>query len=662
MLVPCLLRPTPAATQGTLELEPPPVSSEMVLFQEIPSVYGASRFEQSLLDAPARVSIVTAADIKHFGYRTLADVLRSVTGFYTSYDRNYSYLGVRGFARPGDYNTRVLLIIDGHRINDNVFDQAPIGTELPFDIDLVDHIEIIRGPSSSIYGTSAFFGVINVVTRQGRDLKGFEVSSSAASHDSYQGRATYGNRFANGLEVFLSGTYFDSQGQDLYFKEYDRRRTNRGVAVDCDDDQVYSSFAKMAFGDFTLEGIYGSREKGIPTGAYETVFNDPSNRTADERAYVDLRYNHKFSHDLGLLARAYYDHYDYDGDYLYNYAAPRDPPDLVLYKDYSRGDWVGGEVQVSKRILGRHLLIGGGEYRHSIRADQGAYDERPYYQWFEDKRDAYNWAAYVQDEFKLSDRWVLNAGLRYDYYDTFGGNTNPRVALIFKPREETALKLLYGTAFRAPNAYESYYADDVTTKANPNLKPEKIHTYEAAWEQFLGENLRLSASAYYYRIEDLISLHRDPDDDLLVFWNLEEVEAKGMEIELSGKWAGGWEGRVGYAYQEAKDSETGEIVTNSPRHQVKCNVVAPLYRDKLFAGGELWYLSDRITLARERAGDAVVTNLTLSARNLFKGLELSATLYNLFDVDYGDPGSTEHRQDIIDQDGRTFRVKLTYAF
>src|SRR3990170_1261941 len=111
-------------------------AKETILFQEIPSVYGASKYEQKVTEAPSSVSIVTSAEIKKYGYRTLADILRSIRGFFVTFDRNYSYVGVRGFNRPGDYNTRILLLIDGHRVNDNVYDGALIGTEFILEVDL----------------------------------------------------------------------------------------------------------------------------------------------------------------------------------------------------------------------------------------------------------------------------------------------------------------------------------------------------------------------------------------------------------------------------------------------------------------------------------------------------------------------------------------------
>src|SRR2546426_11732092 len=141
-------------------------------------VYGASKHEQKVTDAPSFVSVVTADDIRRYGYRTLADVLRSVHGFYTTYDRNYTYLGVRGFSRPSDYNSRFLLLVDGHRINDNVYGRAYTGTEEGIDVDLIDRVEIIRGPSSSLYGTSAFFAVINVITLKQTDFPRLQLSRS----------------------------------------------------------------------------------------------------------------------------------------------------------------------------------------------------------------------------------------------------------------------------------------------------------------------------------------------------------------------------------------------------------------------------------------------------------------------------------------------------
>ncbi len=105
------------------------------------------------------MTVTTADEIELFGYRTLAEILASVRGFYTSCDRGYTLTGVRGLNRPGDFDTRILVIIDGQKANDAVYN-AVSGSEHLLDVELIDRVEIIRGPSSSLYGTSVFFAVV----------------------------------------------------------------------------------------------------------------------------------------------------------------------------------------------------------------------------------------------------------------------------------------------------------------------------------------------------------------------------------------------------------------------------------------------------------------------------------------------------------------------
>ena len=202
------------------------------------------------------MTIVTREEIRKYGHTTLADVLRSVRGFYVTYDRNYSYLGVRGFSRPGDYNARVLLLIDGHRLNDNIFGGALIGTEFPMDVDLIDRVEIIRGPSSSLYGTSAFFAVINVITRGADSTKGLEASASFGTFDTRKGRLSYGRTFHNGVDILLSGSMYSSEGErTLFFKEFDDPSTNNGIAVGADADQFTKVLGRVTFGNLALQAL-----------------------------------------------------------------------------------------------------------------------------------------------------------------------------------------------------------------------------------------------------------------------------------------------------------------------------------------------------------------------------------------------------------------------
>lgn len=280
------------------------LSLKELLDVSVDKVYTASRREQKTWEAPASVSIVTRDEIQSFGYRSLADVLRAVPGIYTSNDRNYTYLGIRGFSRPGDYNSRVLLLIDGHRANDNIYDSALIAQEALVEMDSIERVEVIRGPSSSLYGSSAFFGVVNVITRRGSQVNGVEFSGEGGSFDTYKGRITAGHKFKSDVEFLLSGSYYDSAGQSrLYFPEFDDPASSNGVAENLDYERAWHFLGNVSYHDFTLATGFNSRTKGLPTAAFGGAFNDPRTRTLDRAGYVDLKYEHEFANDLQLTAR-----------------------------------------------------------------------------------------------------------------------------------------------------------------------------------------------------------------------------------------------------------------------------------------------------------------------------------------------------------------------
>jgi iron complex outermembrane receptor protein len=628
----------------------------------IDSVYAASRHSQKVTEAPSSITIVTSDDIRRFGYRTLADVLRSVRGFYITNDRNYSYLGVRGFSRPGDYNSRVLLLVDGHRLNDNIFGAALIGTEFPMDVDLIDRVEIIRGPSSSLYGSSAFFAVINVVTRQVESLTGLEVQSSLASFASPKVRASYGRRFATGSQLLLSATRYTSDGaRELYFSEFDSPATNYGIARNADADEYSQVFGRFVTGPLTLQGLHGSRRKTIPTASFDTVFGDPRSDTIERQSYVDVQYERTIAGGWTVSPRAFLDHYAYDGDYVYDYSTGG-PPLLVINKDFARGSWWGSELKLTRTFGSRHTVAVGAEYRNNFRQDQYNYDEAPYQLYLDDRRSSTNWGVYAQDEITLRPNLLLNVGLRHDAYDTFGATTNPRAALIYHPREKSTIKVLYGQAFRAPNAYELYWHQPDVSKANPLLSPERNKTAELVMEQYVGVHFRFAGTGFHYRTSDLISQDTDPADGLLVYRNIESIRATGVELEAEGQWARGWRARVGHTFERTRDQDTGLTLSNSPAHLSKAVLLAPVAHDRLSAGLELQHVSARRTLAGNVVPGVMLSNATLFWDGVPRPLTLSATIYNLFNAAYADPGSEEHRQDALQQFGRTFRVDLTVRF
>ena len=636
-------------------------SFEQLMNAEVTTVIGASKYQQDVTDAPASVSIVTSDDIRKGGYRTLTEILNSVHGFYTTYNRGYSFVGLRGFSPLGDYGTRLLVLVDGHRLNDAVYEQAPIGSDFPVDIDLIDRIEVIRGPGSSLYGTNAFLAVINVITISGKDLKGGELSSSGGSFNTWTGRATGGAKLSNGVELLFSGSYRDSAGQQhLPFPEY--AATNNGVAQGLDGENSQDILTKATWKDFSLLLLHQNRDKTVPTASFFSLFNDPGEKTSDRHTLAGLSYRRN-GERATLNARLTYNRYEYRGDYPLDYSGAR-----TLNRDITVAEWIGSDLYASK-TFGKHLLTLGMEHRWQFTEQQRNNDITPTARLvLDDNHRNVIQGYYLQDEYHILDNLILNAGLRFDHYDNFGGTTSPRAALIWKPQNSAILRLSYGEAFRAPNAYERYYSDQVGIKGNTDLKPEKMRTLELGWDQFFGNNLKTTASAYYSRINNLLEQTSDPNDGMSVFKNQSQAELKGIELQAEGKWESGFSGRVSYSYQESKTEGSAQTPANSPGSLIKVSLTAPLPEQKSFATIETLYSGSRLNTSGDKITGAAIVNLTLLSRELLTGLELSASIYNLFDTRYAVPVGPEQTNSLsenlrsIEQDGITFRIKATYRF
>ena len=623
-------------------------SIEQLMEMEVSS---ASKFPQKVSEAPAAVTIITAADIKSQGYRTLADILRSIRGLYVTYDRNYSYIGARGFGRPGDYNTRILFLLDGNRLNDNVFDLGLIGTESIIDTELIERVEFVPGPGSAVYGNNAFFGVVNVITKKPQQMEGLEVAGEVASYGTHKERITYGHQLDNGMEFAFSGSVYRSKGENQYFPEFDDPTTNNGVAEGLDYDRYQRLFAKFGGEKLAASVAYSDRTKGVPTAAFSQAFNDSRSHTIDTMSSINLNYNDNFGKDLDLLVKMYHGQYDYRGDYIYTTGPSRDK---------TKARWWGTEVRLISTYFMGHKLLSGMEYQWNPHQDQYAFYTDTNVDILNAPVNSHQYGMYIQDEYTWSENLLFNAGLRRDR-DTLGQtHLNPRLAAIYKVSPRMTLKALYGTAYRAPNAYERFYF-----AGTGPLDSEKIKTIEGVVEHYVSDDTRLSLSIYHYDIENLIELDRSGG---LFFTNLGKASANGVEMEGEHHFENDARFRASYAWQNAKDVDTNVTLDNSPKHLAKLNFTTPTFSNAFQTGIELQYTSERKTYLGDFVGGFVVANLTLTSTKLAKNTEIYASIYNLFGKQYSDPPSDEHIDELgrpltgIRQNGRNFRLGLAYKF
>jgi outer membrane receptor for ferrienterochelin and colicins len=622
-------------------------------------VFGASERSQPVTEAPTSVSFITAEDIARYGYRTLADVLHGVRGMHVTDDRNFSLLGARGFGKPGDYNSRILLLVNGHRVNDNVFGQAEIGAEFGFDAATFERVEIIRGPASSIYGDSAFFAVVNVITRTGASVNGGSASIQTGSHGTQLVRGTVGRSLRNGVDFALSASVLHSDGVSrLYFPEFDTPLTNSGIAQGLDGERAGQFYGRLAYGGFTLTTAHGDRRKIVPTASVGTIFNEQVDReqTDDRHTLLDLEYGRRIG-DARLTVRGSYDRFTYDGHY------PLPGDDFGVGKVVGHSNVIGARwtvgARINKPLAFRQMLVAGAEFIDNTNQDQASRILDPAVSLFTSDVSSTQQAVYVQDELKLGRHVIVNGGLRYDRYQTFDRVT-PRTALIVMPSPAQSFKYLYGRAFRSPNAYERndfYFGAQVRS-----LKPESIDTHEFVWERYASDWLRTSVSTYWYKADRLITEAADPSTFLgLTYVNEGEVRARGVELESQMRLWKGAEGHLSYALQNATDHATGQRLTNSPRQMFKGRVSAPLLGSGSSVALEVLGIGRRLTVAGSEVRAATTANLTV-IKPLGHSFELLGTARNLFDVAYADPASEQHRQDTIPRNGRTLHIGIGWKF
>ena len=649
--VPVCLTAAVAAAQTT---RPAPDLSTMSLedLLTVEVVSAASKFPQEVKEAPASVTVVTSDEIRRYGHRTLADILRSVRGFYTTYDRNYAYVGMRGFGRPGDYNTRVLLLVDGHRLNDPIYDMAPIGTDFPIDVALIQRVEVVRGPGSSLYGTNAVFAVINVVTRTGAQLNGVRAEISGGSLGTRAGSVSVGQLFGDGRELLLAGSIYAASGaKSLYYPEYDHGAPAYGVATGLDHDDSKNLFGSWAVGHFTLAGAVASRGKQVPTAAFDSVFGDDRLKETDNRAYLNATYEGAVGHGWSLTGRLAYDYYGYEGVFPTDYGEP----EPVLWLDHARSHMASGEITLRRRFARSHLVTVGSEVRRQFENSMSAEDNTGSV--VDVQRPGTILGAYVQDEVRVFPWLLLNAGARVDRYPTFGTRATPRAAVVLLPRTQTAIKILYGRAFRAPNPYELYYYFAMKDRT---LGPEEVRNTEVVWEEYISSRVRTSVSAFDYRVDEIIEQSALDDTGAdLYFRNAGSVEGSGVEAEVEVKLARGLSSRLSHAYVRAHNAVSGVAVSNSPHQLTKLGLQIPA--GVFFLGIEGQYVGERLTLAGEPLKGSVVSNLVLTSPPA-RRFSFTLGLYNVFNHSYSDPGAEEHVQQAIAQDGRTARARIRVRF
>jgi iron complex outermembrane receptor protein len=668
-------------------------------------VVGVSKRAEATAATPATVTVLTQDDFARHAWLTVADALRFVPGLHVSWGRDHYYVGVRGLSFPTDVNTRLLVLLDGHTLNDPRSGAADVGELLAAPLEAVARIEVIRGPASSVYGSNAFLAVVNVVSRRGVDLLHGGAARAAGSvtfGSTRLGRAVLsgGQRFG-GVEAGLFAVGLGGRGPEVTFRDITRPGRSApgavpsgGVTSETDYERGYHVGGSLAWHGLTLQLRAADRVKGLPSARGGAIFDDPYNGIRDAHAWGELRWQRPLG-DHAVLVRAYHDRF-HSQEFVH-----RDPTDWPVGTWLSANPHVvtegrtevwGGEARLVLQLHEDDNLIVGGEVQRQ-RVTQRAYElvtepemgleiGEPHPDTVTGGvRDesgeippisSWNVAAYLQNEWRPTPSFAVVLGGRLDVNTIFTSTGSadgvldgaaPRVALLYRPGAQGIVRLLYGEAFRNPTLFEVYFDDAATLCGNPDAGPERARTIELSGTWYLRDGLELYGSAYGSRLKDLLVRRPVPacyagSGPRLQFQNQGNVDVVGAEVGgtfrcENGRTAFGW-ASLAYARARLDEARTG-APANSPRLVAGGGLAEPLWRERLVLSLTGSYLSERLnwTLDESRPEAAYLrVDAAVVVRRLFAGAYASLRLTNLFDLSYRDPvTSQETIPTAIPQDG-----------
>jgi outer membrane receptor for ferrienterochelin and colicins len=486
-----------------------------------PVVATASKAAEDERAAPATTTTITAEDLRRYGIHSLDEAINYLSlGMITQNPLHSVDIGARGVLLTADFGNHVLLLVNGHAMNEQWDGTAYFERGAGIPLELVDHIEVILGPGSVLYGANAMLGVINIVTKRARDYDGLHLIGEADLLTSWRAAVGLGREFTmlgKPAEVTAQIEYYRQDGPAFTFgpQNYGNDAVTGmpkrfspdgrvagvwgGVASHEYSTQIPTGYIRLAWGDWQLDARAESYQRATP---YPNQFNtnygdfdDPGTYELDRWLSADLKHRAAVSSIAQLRSRLYGDAYDYQQ--RINTSAAEDclAGQANGCRRYLLGvsRWAGLEEQLSVDWLhdGALTTLFGVDGRLRFvtsktdvtGADSGSTQTVADY-----TRTESLVAMYAQQTWRPAPWLALNVGGRLDDDQRFGTKLSPRAAVAIDPWRGGTLKLLYSEAFRSPTAYETSYTDRVTQVPAPDLKPETVRSVEASIQHRFGSH------------------------------------------------------------------------------------------------------------------------------------------------------------------------------
>lgn len=620
------------------------------------------RTETDVRDAPAQVTVITSEEIRAFGYRTIAEIVRSVPECFEGGDRMYSIMGIRGFARAGDFNTRVLVLLDGHPLNEHWNSTSPVSTDFPLDLAHLERVEVITGPVSALYGSNAFFGVVNIVTRKPvKTEAGVSYRAGSAGDNRVSGYAGAGTASdsADPWHILVQAVGSSTEGDDL---TYPGLGTERGT----DWQRNGGAYLQAERGRFRFFATAFSRRRGSIASAYDANFGDDRSFTQDSYAIGEIRAQVVRGESLDVSVRGYGDFYEFRDEYRY------DPS--PVFHDVGRAAWTGGEIVAEWRAGPSELVVALEDSYNVVRqdsyerADEGTDEPDPTIppnSVPEDER-TFNLARLTATETVrlLEGNLNLFGGVYAESHGIYGTGIAPRAGVVAKPWKGGTVKALYGRGFRSPSVYEAFFDDDDSQTSNEDLEAEIADGVEAVVRQKVGRFLEVTVNGFHAQYRDLIVLREtdiDPGplvDPRLQYQNREKIASSGGTLALQVR-----RNRTTLRLDGTGFTYTDEVA-GSPEWVAHAVLVAPVVvaSGNANLAARVTGVGSRVLNEQKRLSPYAVADVAVRINRVYRSLGVTAGVTNLFDSRYGEPPGDEYPVRRILQPGRRLFLEARWEW
>ncbi|MBN2382647.1 TonB-dependent receptor [bacterium] len=514
----------------------------------------ATQKEQTAAEAPAILSVLTAEQIQQLGITTLYEALDFLPGVQVSESFfGYTMVNMRGILQT-HYNNKVLLLINGHPMREVI--NGSFHLEI-VPIQAIERIEVIRGPGSALYGTNAFAGVINIITRTAKENERLSAQLGGGSFSTWEAALNFGQKLET-FEYFISASTRNDQGYPFNVEQDEKGASD---TLDYEND-LTNFFGSVKVDDFTFSAAFFDQTKQKFGITPVLSYTGPSDY---QGGFVDLEWQHALNEHYKLKARLRYDEIEKEfeiGQFPYPGFQGHECADTLMLQD---GQLFGSEINLDYTPNAKFSLLSGIVYEHyrtdpylfKFKDDHSIHPNAAYYH----SKNADDLSLFTQGLLFFTEKSHIVLGLRYNNNSDSGTSIVPRAGLVFEISPNTFIKALYAEAYRSPDFFEKNVETYDVLYGSSDLDPEKVKSFDLALDTTLKQKFNFNVDVFYLTTDELVTRVPTSDpkttgDNASEYVNLGGQNIWGLEASVLAPLTQKARLLFNYSYQTGENKET----------------------------------------------------------------------------------------------------------